>query len=123
MNAPEGYTELDLVGFTDKGPYSATAEYVKNDIVHYDNSLWRCLVDDTKAVTPAEGTSWTLFMQAADSLAAMTAIDTAGVLGTAGAAVGAQDLMDGVSKTALKGGNLGLTVKDGKLCAIYSTNA
>jgi hypothetical protein len=62
MNVPTGYTALDLVGFTDKGTYASNVYYVKNDIVHYGGNLWRCKVDDTINVTPAEGTSWTVFV-------------------------------------------------------------
>ena len=62
MNVPSGYTALDMVGFTDKGIYNAASNYVKNDVVHYGGSLWRCLVDDTTAVTPAEGANWTVFL-------------------------------------------------------------
>ena len=62
MNVPTGYTELDLVGFSDKGSYSNAATYVKNDIVHYAGNMWRCLVDDTINVTPTEGLNWTLWL-------------------------------------------------------------
>ena len=62
MNVPTGYTALDMIGFTDKGVYNSATAYVKNDIVHYNGNLWKCLVDDTTAVTPAEGASWTVFL-------------------------------------------------------------
>ena len=75
MNVPSGYTELDLIGFTDKGDYSSSATYVKNDIVTYNNSKWRCLIDDTSGVTPAEGVNWTIFMESASSFAGMTDTD------------------------------------------------
>lgn len=63
MVNPTGYTALDLVGYTDKGVYSSSANYVKNDLVHYNNKLWRCLIDDTSNVTPAEGVTWTIFVE------------------------------------------------------------
>lgn len=63
MAAPEGYTALDFVGFTDKGSYSATEPYMKNDLVHAGNTVWRCLVDNTTGVEPQEGTTWTLFIE------------------------------------------------------------
>ena len=100
MNVPTGYTELDMVGFTDKGTYSASAEYVKNDIVHYGNALWRCKIDETTGVTPAENTNWTLYINAADTLAAMTARDTSGIIGTPGATVNAQNLIDALAAGA-----------------------
>ena len=69
MNVPSGYTALDLVGFTDKGPYNSATAYVKNDIVHYGGNLWRCLVDDTTNVTPTEGTNWTIYLSEPTSAA------------------------------------------------------
>lgn len=62
MNVPTGYTALDMVGFTDKGTYNSATAYVKNDIAHYGGNLWRCLIDDTTGVTPAEGVNWTVFL-------------------------------------------------------------
>lgn len=59
---PEGYEALDFVGFTDRGIWSSTETYIKNDIVHKDNIIWLCLVDDTAGITPVEGANWTLFM-------------------------------------------------------------
>lgn len=59
---PEGYEPLDFVGFTDRGIWSSTETYIENDIVHKDNIVWRCLIDDTTGMTPAEGDNWTLFM-------------------------------------------------------------
>ena len=63
MVNPTGYTALDLIGYTDKGAYSSSATYVKNDLVHYNNKLWRCLIDDTSNVTPSEGVTWTIFVK------------------------------------------------------------
>ena len=62
MTEPTGYTAVGMVGFTDKGTYSASASYVKNDLVHYGGNIWRCLIDDTTGITPTEGTNWTLFV-------------------------------------------------------------
>ena len=62
MTEPTGYTAVGMVGFTDKGTYSASASYVKNDLVHYGGSIWCCLIDDTTGITPTEGTNWTLFV-------------------------------------------------------------
>lgn len=62
MVNPAGYTALDLIGFTDKGPYSSSANYVKNDLVHYSGNIWRCLIDDTSGIAPVEGVNWTLFI-------------------------------------------------------------
>ncbi len=63
MQVPEGYAELDIVGFTDKGPYSGTEVYMQNDLVHYKNALWRCLADDTTGTEPEEGFTWEIFIE------------------------------------------------------------
>lgn len=64
MVEPTGYTALDLIGFTDRGNYDPSAYYVKNDLVHDDNSsIWRVLIDDTHGVTPAEGLNYTIFIR------------------------------------------------------------
>lgn len=63
MNVPTGYTVLDFVGFTDKGRYDATETYVKNDIVYFGGSSWKCKVDDTTGIEPAEGDYWTVFAE------------------------------------------------------------
>ena len=62
MIEPTGYTALDLVGFTDKGPYAANVNYVKNDLVHHGGNIWRILIDDTIGITPAEGPNYTVFV-------------------------------------------------------------
>ena len=54
MTEPQGYTALDLIGYTDKGTYSPSATYVKNDLVHYSGNIWRVLIDDISNVTPSE---------------------------------------------------------------------
>ena len=62
MVEPTGYSALDLIGFTDRGDYAAGSTYVKNDLVHYSDNIWRCKLDDTTGQTPAEGTYWTLWI-------------------------------------------------------------
>lgn len=63
MTEPTGYTPLDLIGFTDRGDYSSSETYVKNDLVTYDGTKWRCKIDDTTGQTPAENTYWTVFIE------------------------------------------------------------
>ena len=75
MVEPTGYTALDLIGFTDKGPYDPTANYVRNDLVHVGNSTWRCKIDDTTGITPTEGANWTIFIESATSLSGMSDVD------------------------------------------------
>lgn len=74
MVNPTGYTALDLIGYTDKGTYNSASTYVRNDLVHYNSSIWRCLVDDTTAVTPSEGATWTIFIQEPGTMTGATAI-------------------------------------------------
>ena len=54
MEIPSGYTALSLVGFTDRGTYSATETYVKNDLVHYKNSIFCAKQDDLTGVEPTD---------------------------------------------------------------------
>lgn len=75
MVEPTGYTALDLIGFTDRGPYDPTANYVRNDLVHVGNSTWRCKIDDTTGITPTEGANWTIFIESATSLAGMSDVN------------------------------------------------
>lgn len=63
MNNPDGYTALDLVGYTDQGDYNATKSYVANDLVHYGGSIWCCLIDDTVGITPTEGVNWRFWVE------------------------------------------------------------
>lgn len=63
MNVPTGYTVLDFVGFTDKGGYDATETYVKNDIVYFGGSSWKCKVDNTIGIDPEENDNWTTFAE------------------------------------------------------------
>lgn len=92
MTEPTGYTALDLIGFTDKGDYDASTAYVQNDLVHYDNSIWRCLVDDTTGQTPAEGTYWTIFVESENAASGVTYDGTSSEL----SATNVQDAIDEV---------------------------
>lgn len=69
MINPTGYTALDLVGYTDRGTYSAVTNYVKNDLAHHNGIIWRCLIDDTIGITPVEGVNWTVFINAGSAAA------------------------------------------------------
>ena len=91
MVNPTGYTALDLIGYTDKGAYNSASTYVRNDLVHYNSSIWRCLVDDTTAVTPVEGAAWTIFIEQPDVMTGATQL-AAGSSGlTPAPAAGDQD--------------------------------
>lgn len=71
MNVPSGYTALDLIGFTDRDDYVSTANYVKNDLVHYNGRVWKCLIDDTTGITPVEGANWTVWIDEAAYLSGL----------------------------------------------------
>lgn len=71
MNVPSGYTALDLIGFTDRGDYVSTDNYVKNDLVHYNGRVWKCLIDDTTGITPVEGANWTVWIDEAAYLSGL----------------------------------------------------
>lgn len=68
MNVPSGYSALDFIGFTDKGDYSPSATYVKNDLVHYNDKIWKCLIDDTTGIAPTTGVNWEKWIDQSNSL-------------------------------------------------------
>ena len=68
MSAPSGYMALDFVGFTDKGTYNTSSTYMRNDLVHYGGNIMRCLIDNTKNVTPVVGANWELWVGASANL-------------------------------------------------------
>ena len=94
---PEGYVALDFVGFTDKGTYSPDATYMQNDLVHLDNSIWKCRVDQTTGILPGDNDNWEIFINSTSELKGTTANDVNGLLGTAGAKVDAQMLIDAIT--------------------------
>lgn len=75
MVEPTGYSALDLIGFTDRGDYAAGSTYVRNDLVHYNDNIWKCKFDDTTGQTPIEGTYWTLWIDGNSTLSDLS--DTA----------------------------------------------
>ena len=99
MAAPEGYTELGRIGFVDKGNYASGTTYRTGDVVYYNGSTWVALKDNLKGVTPAAGANWKYMARgfAAEALSAITAVDTSGVLGEAGASVTSQELIDAIA--------------------------
>jgi hypothetical protein len=63
MVNPSGYTALDLVGFTDRGPYDPNYNYVANDLAHHAGSIWCCLIDDTMGIEPTDGVNWRFWVK------------------------------------------------------------
>lgn len=101
MAAPEGYVALDLVGFTDKGEYSADSTYMMNDLVHKQNNVWKCKVDETCGVEPEEGDTWDIFVRGASTMEGCTVIDTHGLKKEAGEVLVAQELIDAISEKVI----------------------
>lgn len=97
MAVPEGYVALDLVGFTDKGTYSGAAVYMKNDLVHKDNVIWRCIADNTQGVPPAAGENWEKWIEGSAQMSGCTAVDTEGMIGAKNSVVVAQALIDAIA--------------------------
>lgn len=99
METPSGYKELGLAGFTDKGTYSSSATYVKNDLVHdEDNSIWKCLIDDTTGITPELGDNWELFIRGFKNASKLPATDVKGILGTENAETDTQSMLTGLAE-------------------------
>lgn len=90
---------LGVVGIADKGVYSATATYKKMNFVLYNGSTWLALNDNLTGVTPEEGANWKYLARgwAAELLSMISAIDTSGLIGTAGATVTGQALIDEIA--------------------------
>lgn len=99
MAAPEGYSALAKIGFVDRGTYAAATTYNRCDVVYYGGSTYVALKDNLKGVTPANGANWKYMARgfAAEVLAAITAVDASGVIGTPGASVSGQALIDGIA--------------------------
>ena len=128
-----GYSQLGLVGFTDKGDYAAGNTYMMNDLVHYQNSVWRCKADQTSGVTPGENNNWTIFVNGTNDLNAIIAADVQGLLGEAGAqGVNAQNLINAIAekvatkvlmKTDLVSQIVNDATKAASMAALYAVNA
>ena len=81
----------------DRGEYSSGTTYQENDLVKYQNAIWRCKIDGTASV-PQEGKNWTLFFRGVQSINELVAADAQGLLGQAGAQqVNAQALSEAVA--------------------------
>lgn len=99
MAVPEGYTALARIGYADKGNYAAGTTYMTGDVVYHNGSSYVALKDNLKGVTPVNGNDWKYLARgfAAETMADVQATDTSGVLGTAGAQVVSQSLIDAIA--------------------------
>ncbi|PST28719.1 hypothetical protein C7256_28960, partial [Enterocloster lavalensis] len=99
MAVPEGYTALARIGYADKGNYAAGTTYMTGDVVYHNGSSYVARKDNLKGVTPTNGNDWKYLARgfAAETMADVQAKDTNGVLGTAGAQVVSQELIDAIA--------------------------
>lgn len=125
MVNPTGYTALDLVGFTDRGDYVNNANYVKNDLVSYLGSIWRCLVDDTTGIAPAEGVNWTLFMAQPSSNVEQMIAPIEQATASEAIAIGDQfiynDILYEATAAIAQGGNIIVPPNAGANCKVSDT--
>ena len=99
MAVPEGYTALARIGYADKGNYAAGTTYMTGDVVYHNGSSYVACKDNLKGVTPTNGNDWKYLARgfAAETMTDVQATDTNGVLGTAGAQVVSQSLIDAIA--------------------------
>ena len=99
MAVPEGYSPLGRLGYVDRGTYAASTKYMKGDVVYYNGSTYTALKDNLTGVTPVNGSNWKYMARgfSADNLSNVQAKDTSGVIGTAGATVVSQALIDAIA--------------------------
>lgn len=125
MINPTGYTALDLIGFTDRGDYVNNANYVKNDLVSYLGSIWRCLVDDTTGIAPIEGVNWTLFMAQPSSNVEQIIAPVEQATATEAIAIGDQfiynDILYEATAAISQGGNIIIPPNAGANCKVSDT--
>lgn len=88
---------------TDRGEYSTEETYQKNDLVRYQNAIWRCKEDGTGSA-PQEGDAWSLFFRGVQSVSELVATDTQKLLSEEGGQqVNAQELLNAIAdKVATK---------------------
>lgn len=96
---PEGYEKLAVIGIAWKDEYVQDTAYKTMNGVYYQGSTYVALRDNPTGPPVADGANWQYLAKGfvAALLNMIDATDTSGVLGTAGAEVGAQDLMDAIA--------------------------
>lgn len=98
----KNYAE-SVAPLTDRGEYSAEETYQKNDLVRYQNAIWRCKEDGTESA-PQEGDAWSLFFRGVQSVSELVAADTQKLLSEEdGQQINAQELLNAIAdKVATK---------------------
>lgn len=104
--AVPGYEGIGRVGFSDKGDYSADKVYKAGDVVFSEGSSYLALKDNLQGVKPHnDGENWRFMARGfgAELLSGVMALDQSGLIGSTGASVNAQDLMNAIAdKVATK---------------------
>ena len=99
MSIPTGYEKLAVIGIAWKGEYAQGTSYKTMNGVYYKGSTYVALRDNPTGPPAADGANWQYLAKGFEQqlLSAVTALDTSGVLGQAGASVGGQALMDAIA--------------------------
>lgn len=99
MSIPTGYEKLAVIGIAWKGEYAQGTVYKTMNGVYYKGSTYVALRDNPTGPPVADGANWQYLAKGFEQqlLSAVTALDTSGVLGQAGASVGGQALMDAIA--------------------------
>lgn len=99
MSIPTGYERLAVIGIAWKDEYNPGTAYKTMNGVYYKGSTYVALRDNPTGPPAADGANWQYLAKGFEQqlLSAITALDTSGVLGQAGASVGGQALMDAIA--------------------------
>lgn len=99
MSIPTGYEKLAVIGIAWKDEYVPGTVYKTMNGVYYKGSTYVALRDNPTGPPAADGANWQYLAKGFEQqlLSAITALDTSGVLGQAGASVGGQALMDAIA--------------------------
>lgn len=84
MAIPEGYTKLGLVGYSDKGTYTAEATYNRYNVVLHNGSTYVALKDGLTGVEPSDDkVNWKYFARGfeAEMASEITAVDKYNIAG------------------------------------------
>lgn len=93
---------LGKIGIVDGGVYDPKKTYNSGTFVLHNGSTWLAMKDSLTGATPEEGTNWKYLARgfASEMLSLITAIDSQGLLGSKGAEVTGQALIDKLADMA-----------------------
>lgn len=97
---PSGYQKLAVVGIAYKGDYDSSVTYKKLNAVFYDGSTYVALIDSPVGTPTNDDVNWKFLSRGytTQNLSALNSLDTEGILGTVGASVNAQTLVDKIAE-------------------------